>query len=89
MDRDILIGEGDDGGGIVNAVTEFLGIQTEQYVCPDCGVACEESTTYNPDTVAFDGGTCPSWYCEECDSHYIREEDDERYTLDLYGQGMD
>lgn len=89
----------DDGFNLAQAIetgknaagqfTEFLGIRREQHVCPECNVACEESTTYNHRTAAFDGGACPSWECPECGKHYIRERNDEQHTLDLYGQGRE
>lgn len=85
--QDLLIS--DDSEGVVSRVTSFLGIQREAFVCPDCGVACEESTTYNPDTAGFDGGVCPCWVCPECQSEFVREADDGRYVLDLYGRGRD
>lgn len=81
--EDLLIG---DDSGAVTAVKEFLGIQTEIFTCPDCNAACEESTTYNAATAAFDGGACPSWYCSECDTHYVRESDDDKHAVDLYGR---
>lgn len=73
-------------GDAVTEFREFLGVQTESFACPDCNAACEPATTFNPETVAFDGGACPSWYCEECDTHYSRESDDDRHTMDLYGR---
>lgn len=74
-----------------NATTEFrtfLGVQQEAHVCPECNTACQESSTYNPDTAAFDGGACPSWECPDCGQHYVREQDDNKYSIDLYGQGL-
>jgi len=72
---------------VAEFTTTLLGTQKELYTCPDCNVACEEATTHNPQTAAFDGGACPSWECPECGSHYIREADDSAYSLDLYGRG--
>ncbi|AGM11116.1 hypothetical protein M196_gp22 [Halorubrum tailed virus 4] len=88
----------DDGNWLTDAVSDgveavrettrsFLGVERERYVCPDCNVACEESRTFDHRRAAFDGGKSPSWYCEECDSHYVREADDSGHTLDLYGRG--
>jgi len=84
LDKDLLIGEGD---GVVSAVKSFLGVERERYVCPECNVACEESRVYDPQRAAFDGGDSPSWYCDSCESHYVREADDSSHTLDLYGRG--
>lgn len=67
----------------------IFGTRKEIYTCPDCNAACEESTTYNAQTAAFDGGACPSWRCPECDTHYHRESDDAKHTLDLYGHGRE
>ena len=73
------------------AVAEYtqtlFGTQKEVFTCPDCNTACEESTTHNPQTAAFDGGACPSWECPECGTHYVREGDEETYALDLYDRG--
>lgn len=87
----------DDGNWLTDAVSDgvetvrettrsFLGVEREQYVCPECNVACEESHAYDTRRAAFDGGTSPSWYCEECGSHYVREADDSQHALDLYGR---
>lgn len=70
----------------VSKVSSFLGIQKEAHVCPECNTVCEEAMTYNPASAAFDGGRCPSWYCEDCDTHYVRERDDWGLSLDLYGR---
>jgi len=73
-----------------NAVAEYsetlFGTQKELFTCPECNVACEEATTHNSQTAAFDGGACPSWECPECSTHYLREADDSAYSLDLYGR---
>lgn len=79
----------ESGENAVREFASFLGVRQEKHVCPDCNEACEKATTYNPDTAAFDGGACPSWYCSECDSHFVREADDDSHTMDLYGRGMD
>jgi len=84
LDKDLLIGEGD---GVVSAVTSFLGVEREAHVCPACNVACEESTTHDPQRMAFDGGESPSWYCDSCDTHFVREARDGSHTMDLYGRG--
>jgi len=83
--EDLLIGD-DDGEGVVSRVYDFLGFQREAFVCPECSVACEPSHTYNPSTASFDGGACPSWYCDSCSSHYVREVSDEDHGMDLYGR---
>jgi len=83
--EDLLIGD-DDGEGVVSRVYSFLGFQRESFVCPDCGVACEPSHTYNASTAAFDGGACPSWECLECSTHFIRGVSDESHGMDLYGR---
>jgi len=85
-----------DGGWLSDAVesgretvrefTEFLGVQRESHVCPECNVACRESSTHDPKRAAFDGGSSPSWECPECSTHYVREVSDDSHTLDLYGR---
>lgn len=76
-----------DGREIITEYTEFLGIRREAFVCPDCNTACEEARTFDPRRAAFDGGESPSWYCSECESHFVREVDDGSHVLDLYGRG--
>jgi transposase-like protein len=70
-----------------NVTSSFLGVEREAYVCPDCDVACQATTTYNPRTAAFDGGASPAWVCPECAKTFVREVSDESHTLDLYGRG--
>ena len=82
--KDLLIGEGD---GPVQSFLTFLGIQKERFVCPKCNEACTESRTHDVQRMAFDGGSSPSWECPECETHYVREVDDESHTMDLYGRG--
>jgi len=85
---DLLIGEGDGVESVTTKLKETLfGTQKEVFTCPECNVACEESTTHNPQTAAFDGGACPSWECPECGRHFLREGDEETYALDLYDRG--
>lgn len=87
LGEDILIGGGDDdGGGVVRRFKEFLGIQREAFVCPECGVACEETYVHDPARAAFDGGESPAWVCPECDGLYVREVSDESHTMDIYGR---
>ena len=83
--KDLLIGEGD---GAIQAFRTFLGIQKERFVCPKCNEACQESRTHDVQRMAFDGGSSPSWFCESCETHYVREVDDESHTMDLYGRGL-
>lgn len=77
----------DDGAAAVREFRTFLGIQREAFACPDCGVACEETTVHDPARAAFDGGESPAWTCPECQSDFVRETSDESHTLDLYGRG--
>jgi len=82
---DLLIG--DDGDGVVSRVYEtLLGVKREAHVCPDCNTACEQATVHDPNRAAWDGGESPSWYCEECQTHYVRELDEQAHALDLYGR---
>ncbi len=74
----------DKAKGAGQEFKSVLGIQREVFSCPECGEPCTESNTYNANTAAFDGGSCPSWYCEECESHYVREADTEAFGMDLY-----
>ena len=77
-----------DGVETVRKVTSFLGIERERFVCPKCNEACNESRTHDVQRMAFDGGSSPSWFCESCQTHYVREVDDESHTMDLYGRGL-
>ena len=83
--KDLLIGEGD---GAIQQFLTFLGVERERFVCPKCNKACNESRTHDTQRMAFDGGSSPSWFCESCQTHYVREVDDESHTLDLYGRGL-
>jgi ribosomal protein S27AE len=83
LSADVLIGAGESAA---RAFTSFLGVQRERYVCPECGVACEETTVFDPARAAFDQGESPAWHCGECGSNYVREVSDESYGLDLYGR---
>lgn len=69
-------------------VRNALGIEQEQHVCSKCNTPCSKSTTYDHRTAAFNHGTQPSWYCDKCDTHYVREPDTDKHTLDLYGKGL-
>jgi len=81
---DLLIGDGDEG--VTTRIREFLGVQREAHVCPECNVACRESATHDPNRAAFDGGSSPSWECPECSTHFVREVSDESHGMDLYGR---
>jgi len=70
-----------ENSGVTKTIRTALGLRREAHVCPDCNVACEQATTYNPDTAAWDGGACPSWECPECG-----EADDDVHAVDLYGR---
>ena len=77
-----------DGVETVRKATSFLGVERERFVCPKCNEACTESRTHDVSRAAFDGGSSPSWECPECETHYVREVDDESHTMDLYGRGL-
>jgi len=73
------------GVSAVNATFRtLLGVQREAFVCPECNEACEQATTYDPMRAAFDGGESPSWYCDECDTHFVRDDAAEPHALDMY-----
>lgn len=82
--EDLLIGAGES---VERAFKTFLGIQREAFVCPECGVACDETHVHDPARAAFDGGASPAWACPECGRDYVREVSDESHTMDLYGRG--
>ena len=77
-----------DGVETVRKATSFLGVERERFVCPKCNEACQESRTHDVARAAFDGGSSPSWFCESCETHFVREVDDESHTMDLYGRGL-
>jgi ribosomal protein L37AE/L43A len=79
----------ENGANAVRETFEFLGVEREAHVCPDCQTACEPAQTYDHRRAAFDGGKSPSWKCPECQTHFVREVSDESHTLDLYGRGME
>jgi len=83
LSADVLIGRGQD---VVQAFTSFLGVEREKHVCPECGVACEETWVHDPQRAAFDGGESPAWECPDCSKCYVREVSDESHSLDLYGR---
>jgi len=86
--KDLLIDDSDaDGGdGLVSRVYSFLGIERDAYVCEDCQAACEPAYAYDPARAAFDGGESPTWYCSECDRHFVRERTEQEHAVDLYGR---
>jgi len=75
-----------DNADPVETIRTALGLTQTAHVCPDCGVACDPSHTYNAQTAAFDGGACPSWECPECSTHFVREVSDQDHGMDLYGR---
>ncbi len=64
--------------------TDVFGVAREQYICEPCDVACHPTTTYNPNTAAFDGGASPCWSCPSCGRAYVRETTDETVRMDMY-----
>jgi predicted RNA-binding Zn-ribbon protein involved in translation (DUF1610 family) len=74
------------GRDAAETITTALGLDVEAFVCPECGVACEPTTTYDPQRAAFDGGRSPAWACPECETEYVRETDEGVHTMDLYGR---
>jgi len=83
------LGEALENSAVGTTVKTVLGLRQEAHVCPDCNVACEPSETHDPQRMACDGGTSPSWECPECGSHYVREVSDDSHALDLYGRGRE
>jgi hypothetical protein len=56
-----------------------------EFKCPECGELCEASRAHDPQTGAFYEGNNaerPSWYCDECDTHYRRDETGGMYSAD-------
>jgi uncharacterized protein with PIN domain len=66
--------------------TDALGVEREQHICEHCDVACDPSTTYNPNTAAFNDGAAPCWSCPQCGRAYVRDTDDSAVSMDLYGR---
>jgi len=81
-----LAGAVSEGMDAVREYTSFLGVERERYVCPECGVGCEETRVHDPSRAAFDGGESPAWSCTECGRDYVRETGEESHGLDLYGR---
>jgi len=76
----------ESGRNAVRETVSFLGVEREKHVCPECGVACEETYTHDPQRAAFDGGESPAWECSQCGRQFVREVSDESHSLDLYGR---
>jgi transposase-like protein len=86
----------DDGFDIAQAIeegakrvvkyTDALGVERQQHICEHCDIPCQPTTTYNPHTAAFDGGSAPCWSCPDCGRTYVREVDDTAVSMDLYGR---
>jgi predicted RNA-binding Zn-ribbon protein involved in translation (DUF1610 family) len=74
------------GRDVAGTITNALGVQEERHVCPDCGTACEKTTTHDPRRAAFHNGESPAWTCPDCGTDYRRDPDTDRYTSDLYGR---
>ena len=78
---------GSGGGSLANRVAGFIP-WLPTFDCPNCSGRCEASETYDPDEAAFfaeSNGIRPSWYCENCDTHYRREVDS-KFTFDPWDQ---
>ena len=66
---------------------EFLGVEFEAHVCPDCGVACEPTETYDVHRAPEYGGKAPAWECPDCGRQWVREErEPEQLSGDMYGR---
>lgn len=53
-----------------------LSILEDPWLCPECELPCEHSQAYDPIEGGFykgQGGERPTYYCENCDTHYRRE----------------
>jgi uncharacterized protein with PIN domain len=74
----------EEGAKRVRRYKDAFGVQHEQHICEHCDVACQASTTYNPNTAAFDGGASPCWACPECGRNYVRDASTDTVTMDLY-----
>ena len=62
----------------VDAVKNTLSILDKPMSCKHCGATTEPSRAYDPQEASFysqTNGERPTWYCENCDTHYRREED--------------
>jgi uncharacterized protein with PIN domain len=75
-----------EGARRIATYTDLFGVQREQYICEHCDQACHPTTTYNPNTAAFDGGASPCWSCPSCGRAYVRDADDSAVGMDLYGR---
>jgi rubredoxin len=86
VDLPKLTPDAEDVQAAVRKTYEFLGVEREAFVCPDCQVACEPTRVHDPRRAAFDGGESPAWECPDCSKKYVREVSDASHTLDLYGR---
>lgn len=75
----------ESGRNAVRETVRFLGVEREKHVCPECGVACEETYVFDPARAAFNGGgESPAWECSQCGRQFVREVSDGSHSLDLY-----
>lgn len=85
--KDLLI---DDDASVTDALKNVgnkLFPWLEHHTCDACNAVCEPATTYDPNRAAFYDGDAPSWYCSECETHFVREpESGELPTADLYNR---
>lgn len=61
----------------VEAVTSRLSVLDSAMSCKHCGSACTPSRKYDPKSAAFHAetnGEVPTWHCENCDTHFRRNE---------------
>lgn len=69
-----------------NQVQSRLSILPDKETCERCGGVLEQSTEHDPIEGAFferyAGGDRPTWYCEDCDTHFRR--DDDGPTFDVW-----
>jgi len=64
------------GEGVTDAkesVRNLVPWLPDLFECPECGVYCKTSRTYDPQQAAFyPRGMAPSWECPECGANYRR-----------------
>lgn len=85
-----LLGVTDTAERAVARTRSVLGVAFGVFPCPDCGRACQADTAYDARRAAFHNGDCPTWYCEHCEKHFVRETSDaDTLTGDMYGRGGD
>lgn len=62
--------------GVRQRTKELCPWLPDPFQCPECQVYTDAERTYDPQRAAFHPmGMAPSWYCGECDTHYVRERD--------------